>query len=108
MPLHHPNGTLPLAAGKSIFAYADTLGVRVPTSCGRTGECHECVVEVKRGADALNPPTDAETFLRGADYRLACQATVADPDADVEFAVLRRQPRILTHSIRRDCRRSNR
>ena len=101
MPLHHPNGTLPLTAGMSIFDYADALRVRVPTSCGRTGECHECVVEVKRGADALNPPTSAETFLRGDDYRLACQATVADPDADIEFAILRRQPRILTRSIRR-------
>ena len=77
MPLHHPNGTLPLSVGASIFDYADALRVRVPTSCGRTGECHECIVEVKRGADALNPPTAAESFLRGADYRLACQATVA-------------------------------
>ena len=101
MPLHHANGTLPLTVGASIFDYADALRVRVPTSCGRTGECHECIVEVKRGADALNAPTAAESFLRGADYRLACQATVAEPGADIEFAVLRRQPRILTHSIRR-------
>ena len=36
-------------AGKSIFDYADALSVRVPTSCGRTGECHECIVEIKEG-----------------------------------------------------------
>jgi len=33
---------------------------------------------------------------------LACQACVADPDADVDFAVLRRQPRILTSGTKRE------
>ena len=100
-PLHYSDNTLELVAGKSLFDYADTLKVRVPTSCGRSGECHECIVEVKRGFDALSPLEEPEEFLRG-NYRLACRATVIDPDADVEFAVLRRQPRILTHSVRRD------
>ncbi|MCI0842014.1 MAG: DUF4445 domain-containing protein, partial [Chloroflexi bacterium] len=81
--------------------YADSLKVRVPTSCGRTGECHECIVDVRRGMDALSPHSDSEKFLR-ENYRLACRATIIDPDADVEFSVLRRQPRILTHSIRRE------
>ncbi len=99
-PLYHDGDTLDLAVGSAIFDYADSLGVRVPTSCGRTGECHECIVEIRRGMEALTPPSAAESFLRG-DYRLACQAVVADPNADVEFAVLRRQPRILTHAIRR-------
>ena len=85
----------------SLFDFADALAVRVPTSCGRTGECHECIVELRRGANALTPPTDAEKFLRG-DYRLACQARVADPVADIDFSVLRRQPRILTSGVRRD------
>ena len=85
----------------SLFDFADALAVRVPTSCGRTGECHECIVELRRGANALTPPTDAEKFLRG-DYRLACQARVADPLADIDFSVLRRQPRILTSGVRRD------
>ena len=48
----------------------------------------------------MSPPTNAEAFLRD-NYRLACQAEVVDVDAEVEFAVLRRQPRILTHSVRR-------
>ncbi len=100
-PIYNSGQTLDHVPGRSIFDYADSLSVRVPTSCGRTGECHECIVEIRRGMDALSPPTDAERFLRD-NYRLACQAIVEDPDADVEFAVLRRQPRILTHSIRRD------
>ncbi len=51
--------------------------------------------------DALTPHTEAESFLRD-DYRLACQAAVIDAGAEVEFAVLRRQPRILTRSVRRE------
>ena len=100
-PLNYDGHALDSLVGKSIFDYADALSVRVPTSCGRTGECHECIVEIKQGMAALSPLTDAEAFLR-EDYRLACQATIVDADADVEFAVLRRQPRILTRSARRD------
>ena len=85
----------------SLFDFADSLSIRVPTSCGRTGECHECIVEVRRGASALTQLTESEKFLRG-NYRLACQALVADPSADIEFSVLRRQPRILTSGTRRD------
>ncbi len=100
-PLHHGGRRLDLTAGKTIFDYADALKVRVPTSCRRNGECHECIVEVRRGMEALSPATDAEKFLRDS-YRLACQATVLDPTAEIDFAVLRRQPRILTDSIHRD------
>lgn len=100
-PMRHDGRSLEIAAGDAVFDYADSLNVRVPTSCGRTGECHECIVEIKRGMDALSPPTDAERFLRD-NYRLACQAVTLDPSAEVEFAVLRRQPRILTSSVRRE------
>jgi uncharacterized 2Fe-2S/4Fe-4S cluster protein (DUF4445 family) len=85
----------------SLFDFADALSVRVPTSCGRTGECHECIVEVRKGADALSPPTEEEKFLRG-NYRLACQACVVDTEVDIEFSVLRRQPRILTAGTKRE------
>lgn len=99
-PLKHGDRELALVAGKTIFDYADDLHVRVPTSCRRNGDCHECIVEVRRGMDALSPLTPPETFLRG-DYRLACQATVVDPAAIIEFNILRRQPKILTESVRR-------
>ena len=100
MPLIHNQTSLPLEAGKSLFDYADDLAVRVPTSCNRNGECHECIVEVRRGMDALEPLNDTEEFLR-ENYRLACQARVIDIEADIEFNILRRQPRILTESIAR-------
>ena len=99
-PLRYGDRQLELVAGKSLFDHADSLRVRVPTSCRRDGQCHECIVEVRRGMEALSPPTEAERFLRDS-YRLACQARVVDCAADVEFAVLRRQPKILTQSVRR-------
>ena len=89
---------LPLELDKTIFDYADALKVRVPTSCGRSGECHECIVEIKEGQKSLNKNTDAEKFLQNPSYRLACQAKLTNTDCFVEFEVLRRQPKILTQS----------
>ena len=83
------------AAGKTLFDCADERAIEVPTSCNRVGRCHECVVEVLQGADALGPRSAAESFLRGA-YRLACQAVVERDDVEIAFAPLRRRPKILT------------
>jgi uncharacterized 2Fe-2S/4Fe-4S cluster protein (DUF4445 family) len=90
-------GEVPLYKGNTLFDLADQLKVQVPTSCFRTGHCHECIVEVKKGEDALNQPTEDEAFLRD-NYRLACQAKVQNPDQDIEFAPLRRTPQILTQT----------
>jgi len=84
-----------LVVGKNIFDYADELTVQVPTSCGRTGHCHECIVEIEEGMEALEPRTEAESFLT-ENYRLACQAVVKDADIHIQFAPLRREPKILT------------
>lgn len=86
--------------GQTLFDHADRLGVKVPTSCGRTGQCHECIVEVRQGAAALTAPADVEGFLREG-FRLACQARVEDSLQNVEFALLRRSPKILTSQTRR-------
>ena len=90
----HGSERRPLVPGQSLFDVAGELSVVVPASCKRTGRCHECVVEIKSGADQLTPRTDEESFL-GASFRLACQARVATADRDVEFSVLRRRLRIL-------------
>lgn len=92
--VRHGGEARPAEAGKTIFDYADELAVEVPTSCRRTGQCHECVVEIISGMESLLPPTAAEAFLRD-DYRLACQARIMDPASPIEFAALRRRPRIL-------------
>ena len=86
--------------GKTLFDYADFMRVRVPSSCGRGGSCHECIVEVAEGMEGLIPNTRDEYFLSGT-YRLACRAIITDPSQSIEFSVLRRQPRILTEGIRR-------
>lgn len=100
-PVYLNSKKLDAKTNDSLFDLADSLSVRVPTSCGRTGECHECIVEVRKGSDALTPPTEEEKFLRG-NYRLACQACVTDTEVDIDFAVLRRQPRILTAGTKRE------
>ena len=93
----HDGKTEPLAVGMTLFDCADELAVEVPTSCLRNGRCHECVVEVSAGDDALCARTEAESFLRPP-YRLACQALVERDDIDVAFAPLRRRPRILVRA----------
>ena len=91
----HDNEVRELKRGRTVFDYADELAVRVATSCGRAGTCHECVVQIETGMAALCKRTDAEQFLRDP-FRLACQAVVEDAGTDIEFAPLRRQPRVLT------------
>ena len=86
--------------GKTIFGHADELEVKVPTSCGRAGTCHECIVEIKNGMKALSGRTESEMFL-SRDYRLACQATVEDSRLEIEFELLCRTRRVLTDQIRR-------
>lgn len=91
-----------LERGRTLFDCADELAVQVPTSCGRNGICHECIVEIKQGGEALTPRNEAESFLRG-NYRLACQAVIENPEIDVEFALLQRRPRILTTATAAPC-----
>ena len=94
-------------AGATLFDYADRASMRVPSSCARTGICHECVVRVDAGLDGLSPRTEAERFLRDP-FRLACQTEVTDRSAEVAFQPLRRSPRILTDGSRADSSRAGR
>ena len=80
--------------GKSLFDFADTLSIRVPTSCRRNGECHECIVQISEGEDNLFSKDQSEEFLT-SNYRLACQAKIDNEQSDIKFNVLRRQPKIL-------------
>ena len=84
----------PLIAGKSLFDYADEVSITVPQSCGRSGRCRECVVEIRQGGAALAARTEAEEYLP-QDFRLACQAQIESTDQDVEFAIIRRRMHIL-------------
>ncbi len=100
MTVSHLGTTRELRIGRTIFDYADELSVEVPTSCRRTGECHECVVDVTRGMESLAQRTEPESFLRGS-FRLACQARIVSDEGPISFEPLRRRPRILESGRRR-------
>ena len=101
VPIFFENFQIESEKNKSLFDYADFLNVRVPTSCGRTGECHECIVEVIEGFDGLSEKSESEKFLK-ENYRLACQSIVEDPNKNIRFNVLRRQPKILDKGLKRN------
>src|SRR6185312_16936442 len=79
-------------AGQSLFAAAEQVGVRVPTSCVTQGKCKECVVEVSRGIDLLSPPTEFERHLdaRSGRFRLSCQARIVAQIGEIECHTMRR------------------
>jgi len=81
--------------GESLFECADVLTIQLPSSCGRKGTCHECIVEVAEGQNALNSRTPAEFFLRDQS-RLACQAKIENSKIGIRFAPFRRHSKILT------------
>ena len=86
-----------VAEARTLFDLADERGMRLASSCGRYGDCHECIVMVDDTNDsmsALNPRTEFEAFLAD-NYRLACQAEIIDEAADISFEPLIRAPRIL-------------
>lgn len=86
------------AEGPSLFEYAESLGVQVPTSCRTNGKCKECVVEVTEGLADLTPRTAPESHLTGA-FRLSCQAHVAADAGEVTCHTMRRgQMRIERHA----------
>ncbi|MBV9880047.1 MAG: DUF4445 domain-containing protein [Gemmatirosa sp.] len=87
-----------VVGGPSLFEYAESLGVPVPTSCLKNGKCKECIVEVTAGMDALSPPTPPEAHLQGS-FRLSCQCHVASASSDVVCHTMRRgQMRIERHA----------
>src|SRR5687768_3146725 len=87
------------SGGGSIFDYADTLSVQVPTSCKKNGKCKECMVEVTSGMERLSPPTDAEKHLKDR-FRLSCQCHVVASDGEVKCHTMRRgQMRIEHHAL---------
>tara|TARA_B110000438_G_scaffold166991_1_gene159706 strand:+ start:5572 stop:7197 length:1626 start_codon:yes stop_codon:yes gene_type:complete len=84
-----------LFKNKTLFEYADDIKMRVPTSCGRFGDCHECIVEVTEGYENLSVPTNEEAFLKKP-FRLACQAKTININEILTFTPRKRDRKILT------------
>lgn len=87
--LHIDNQVAEAAVGDTLFDRAETLGVRVPTSCRKQGRCKECVVEITAGLDCLSAPVPAEAHLQG-NYRLSCCTKIIRDSGDVRFHTMRR------------------
>ncbi|KAF0906626.1 hypothetical protein E2562_012209 [Oryza meyeriana var. granulata] len=59
-------------------------------NCSGGGVCGTCIVEVVEGSELLSPKTDVEKELlkrKPKTWRLACQATVGNPDSTGQMVV---------------------
>jgi uncharacterized 2Fe-2S/4Fe-4S cluster protein (DUF4445 family) len=94
------NGQSIQATGeRSLFEYAEGLGIDVPTSCRKQGKCKECMVEVVEGMNALSAIAEPERHLTGS-FRLSCQTYVAAEEGHVRCHTMRRgQMRIERHAF---------
>ncbi|MGA3017897.1 MAG: ASKHA domain-containing protein [Bryobacteraceae bacterium] len=77
------------ALGSTIFDCAESLGVRVPTSCHKQGKCKECLVEVVEGMECLSPRTPEEKHLDGR-FRLSCRTAVSADAGLIRCHTMRR------------------
>src|SRR3954462_14528773 len=97
--LHLNNQHCDVMPGQSLFDYAETLGVRVPTSCRKQGKCKECIVEVTEGMDCLSPRVPAEQHLKDP-FRLSCSCQIVKDSGAVRCHTLRRgEMRIERHAL---------
>ena len=88
--------SIELSLNKTLFEFADEVRMRIPTSCGRFGDCHECIVEVSDGYEILSEPTEQEQFLKKP-FRLACQASTISTEGNLKFSPRKRDRKILTN-----------
>ncbi len=79
----------PALPGATLFACAESVGVRVPTSCQMQGKCKECMVEVTEGMDCLSLPTGEERHLSGS-FRLSCRTHIARDAGHIRCHTMRR------------------
>ncbi|MDB6027490.1 MAG: ferredoxin [Verrucomicrobiales bacterium] len=75
--------------GAPLFDYAETLGIKVPTSCRKQGKCKECLVEVTEGMECLSERTSEESHLR-ENFRLSCRCKIVQDGGVVRCHTLRR------------------
>jgi uncharacterized 2Fe-2S/4Fe-4S cluster protein (DUF4445 family) len=68
--------TGPAPLGQSLFDWAESRGIPVPTSCHKQGKCRECLVEIESGTEFLSAPAAQESHLEGR-FRLACRTRLA-------------------------------
>jgi uncharacterized 2Fe-2S/4Fe-4S cluster protein (DUF4445 family) len=87
--LHFNGQRTTVQPGSSLFDYAETLGINVPTSCKKNGKCKECVVEVVEGMECLSKPGPPENHLRN-NFRLSCCCKIISDSGVVRCHTMRR------------------
>ena len=87
--LHFNHQRSDVAPGSSLFEYAESLGVKVPTSCRKQGKCKECVVEITQGIECLSSPVSQEAHLKGR-FRLSCCCRIIKDSGVVRCHTMRR------------------
>ena len=86
-------------SGETLFDCAESLGVRVPTSCRKQGKCKECLVEVVEGMELLSPLEPEEKHLRDS-FRLSCRCKLLSDEGIVRCHTMRRgEMKIESHSL---------
>ncbi len=97
--LHFNGQRTNVGPGASLFEYAETLGINVPTSCRKNGKCKECVVEVTDGMECLSPLSEPEKHLRD-NFRLSCCSKVISNSGVIHCHTMRRgEMRIERHAF---------
>jgi len=87
--LHFNGQRTSVAPGPSLFDCADTLGIKVPTSCNKNGKCKECLVEIAEGMELLSPKTPEEAHLKD-NFRLSCRCKIVSDSGVVRCHTMRR------------------
>ena len=77
------------ARGSSLFDCAESMGIKVPTSCRKQGKCKECLVEIVQGMELLSAPTPQEAHLKG-NFRLSCSCRMIADEGLVRCHTMRR------------------
>jgi uncharacterized 2Fe-2S/4Fe-4S cluster protein (DUF4445 family) len=75
--------------GSSLFDYAESFGIRVPTSCQKQGKCKECLVEIIEGMECLSEPVQKESHLNG-NFRLSCRTKIIADSGVIRCNTMRR------------------
>jgi uncharacterized 2Fe-2S/4Fe-4S cluster protein (DUF4445 family) len=97
--LHFNQQRVAAARNSSLFDCAESLGIKVPTSCRKQGKCKECLVEIAEGTEFLSPRTPQEAHLKG-NFRLSCSCRIAADSGLVRCHTMRRgEMRIERHAL---------
>lgn len=97
--LHFNGRPLAAACGATLFDCAESLGIKVPTSCRKQGKCKECLVEVTEGMALLSGKVPEEDHLKD-NFRLSCRCEIAADAGRVRCHTMRRgEMRIERHAL---------